>query len=161
MFYTVDLSCTLWIINNNKKSSKKNGRILRNRDKEILFCDLRQWNQNIAQYTIPGSRTTRKKKVILTDEQISKVKSIYQSWQRGEGYEDIPELCKSATIDEIRKADYSLAPSKYVEFIDHDLEIDYDTEMVRIQAEMKQILKLEKASQASLEAAFKGIGYEI
>lgn len=97
----------------------------------------------------------------MTDEQISKVKSIYQSWQRGEGYEDIPELCKSVTIDEIRNGNYSLAPSKYVEFIDRDLDINYDTEMARIQAEMQELLKLEKESQASLEKAFKGIGYEI
>lgn len=54
-----------------------------------------------------------------------------------------------------------LTTSKYVEFIDHDLEIDYDAEMARIQAEMKEVLSLEKASQASLEEAFKGIGYEI
>ena len=161
MFYTVDLSCTLWIINNNKKSSKKNGRILRNREKEILFCDLRKWNQNIAQYTIPGSRTTRKKKVILKDEQIAEIKAIYHSWQTGEGYEDVAELCKSASLEEIREANYSLAPSKYVEFIDNDLEIDYEKEMTRIQAEMKEVLTLEKASQASLEEAFKGIGYEV
>ena len=161
MFYTVDLSCTLWIINNNKKSSNKNGRILRNREKEILFCDLRKWNQNIAQYTIPGSRTTRKKKVILKDEQIAEIKAIYHSWQTGEGYEDVAELCKSASLEEVRKANYSLAPSKYVEFIDHDLEIDYEKEMARIQAEMKEVLTLEKTSQASLEEAFKGIGYEI
>ncbi|MBF1718521.1 MAG: N-6 DNA methylase [Streptococcus salivarius] len=161
MFYTVDLSCTLWIINNNKKSSKKNGRILRNREKEILFCDLRKWNQNIAQYTIPGSRTTRKKKVILKDEQIAEIKAIYHSWQTGDGYEDVAELCKSASLEEIREANYSLAPSKYIEFIDHDLEIDYEKEMARIQAEMKEVLTLEKASQASLEEAFKGIGYEV
>ena len=73
----------------------------------------------------------------------------------------MPELCKSATIEDIRKADYSLAPSKYVEFIDHDLDIDYDAEMARIQAEMRELLKLEKESQASLERAFKGIGYEV
>ena len=33
--------------------------------------------------------------------------------------------------------------------------------MTRIQAEMKEVLSLEKASQASLEEAFKGIGYGI
>ena len=56
---------------------------------------------------------------------------------------------------------YSLAPSKYVEFIDRDLDIDYEKEMVRIQTEMKYIMKLEKESQKSLEDAFRGIGYEI
>ena len=90
-----------------------------------------------------------------------KLKAFYHSWQNRWGYEDVPELCKSATIEEIREADYSLAPSKYVEFIDHDLEIDYDAEMARIQAEMKEVLQLEVASQASLGNSLWGIGYDI
>lgn len=106
-------------------------------------------------------KAQRRKKTVLTDEQIAKVKSTYQSWQEGDGYEDVPELCKSATLEDIRKANYSLAPSKYIEFIDHDLEIDYDKEMARIQAEMKEVLNVEKASQVSLEEAFRGIGYEV
>lgn len=40
-------------------------------------------------------------------------------------YHDVPELCKSVTVEEIKAKGYSLAPSKYIEFIDHDLEIDY------------------------------------
>ena len=97
----------------------------------------------------------------LTDEQINDVKEIYFKWQTGIGYTDVPELCKSATLDEIREQNYSLAPSKYIEFIDRDLEIDYDKEMKRIQREMKDILKAEKESQRKLEKAFQGIGYGI
>ena len=48
-----------------------------------------------------------------------------------------------------------------IEFIDHDLEIDYEKEMARIQSEMKDIMKQEKQSQQMLEDAFKGIGYGI
>ena len=102
-------------------------------------------------------KKAQRRKTVLTDEQIVKVKSIYQSWQEGNGYEDVPELYKAATLEDIRNANYSLAPSKYVEFIDHDLEIDYDKEMARIQAEMKEILNVEKASQVSLEEAFRGL----
>ena len=159
MFYTTDISVTLWILNNNKKGGKKNDHMLRNRQHEILFCDLRRWDEHIEQYVVEKGK--KKKKTVLTDEQISRIKSIYSSWQTGNGYEDVPELCKSATIDEIRKANYSLAPSKYVEFIDHDLEIDYDAEMSRIQAEMRDLLRIEKESQTNLEKAFKGIGYDI
>lgn len=106
-------------------------------------------------------KARKRKKTVLTDNQIAEIKAIYRSWQIGEGYEDVAELCKSASLEEIREANYSLAPSKYVEFIDHDLEIDYEKEMARIQAEMKEVLTLEKASQVSLEEAFKGIGYDI
>jgi type I restriction enzyme M protein len=77
------------------------------------------------------------------------------------GYKNVPELCKSAKITEIRKRNYSLVPSKYIRFIDHDLDIDYKKEMTRIQNEMKAVLEEEKASRKMLEAAFKGIGYGI
>ncbi len=52
-------------------------------------------------------------------------------------------------------------PSKYIEFIDHDLEIDYPKEMARVQKEMKALMQREKESQLMLEEAFKGIGYSI
>ena len=73
----------------------------------------------------------------------------------------MPELCKAATLDEIREKDFSLAPSKYIEFVDHDLEIDYPEEMTRIQNEMRELLTLEKNSQAMLTDAFRGIDYDI
>ena len=95
------------------------------------------------------------------DEQIADIKKIYTSWQTGVGYSDVPELSHTATKEEIKAQKYSLAPSKYIEFIDHDLEIDYASEMARIQGEMREVLKLEKQSQAMLEKAFKGIGYGI
>ena len=64
-------------------------------------------------------------------------------------------------IDEIEENNWALTPSKYIEFIDHDLEIDYEKEMARIQAEMKAVMKQEKQSQQMLEDAFRGIGYGI
>jgi len=100
---------------------------MRDRQGKVLFMDLRRWDVNIYE----------KKYVQFTDEQIAQVKKIYNNWQTGKGYKNIPELCKSATLDEIKKQGYSLAPSKYIEFIDHDLEIDYKKEMKRIQTEMK------------------------
>ena len=64
-------------------------------------------------------------------------------------------------MDELREKEYSLAPSKYIEFIDRDLGIDYKSEMTRIQEEMRELMKQEKEAQNMLEAAFEGIGYGI
>ncbi|MDR1641489.1 MAG: type I restriction-modification system subunit M [Clostridiales bacterium] len=151
MFYSTDISVTLWILNNNKKARILNGRQLRDRQGEVLFVDLRRWNDNIYE----------KKYVQFSDEQISEVKKLYVGWQTGLGYVDVPELCRSATNSEIALKKYSLAPSKYIEFIDHDLEIDYASEMKRIQLEMKSVLAAELASQKMLQDAFRGIGYGI
>lgn len=162
MFYTTDSSVTLWILNMNKAGGFKGGKTLRDRRGEILFCDLRTWDQNIETYTYDKGK--RKKKTVLTAEQIAHVKAIYESWQIGDGYEDVPELCKSVKLEGeggIAEHGYMLTPSKYIEFVDHDLEIDYPKEMSRIQEKMRILLQQEKEPQAELEDAFKGIGYGI
>ena len=73
----------------------------------------------------------------------------------------MPELYRNVCINEIENKGWALTPSKYIEFIDHDLEIDYEKEMARIQSDMKEIMRQEKKSQQMLEDAFKGIGYGI
>lgn len=157
LFITTDISVTLWILNQNKKGGKYHGRTLRNRVHEILFMDLRTWTENAV-------KGEGKKKVRLTGEQIQKAADIYHTWQTegtdGTHYE-IPELYRSVGIAEIEKQGWSLVPSKYIEFIDHDLGIDFAAEMSRIQKEMRDVLAKEKQSQKMLEDAFRGIGYGI
>lgn len=161
MFYTVPISCTMWIINMNKKAGEWHGRQLRDRTGETLFVDLRTWNSNVEEIVIDKGK--KKKKIVLSDSQISSIKELYSNWQSPDlgRYADVAEFCCSVSIDEIRANDYSLLPSKYIEFIDHDLDIDYLKEMNRIQSEMRDVMKREKQSQAMLEKAFRGIGYEI
>ena len=157
LFITTDISVTLWILNQNKKGGKYHGRNLRNREYEILFMDLRQWSENAV-------KGENKKKVRLVSEQIERASDIYHTWQcegtEGKKYEE-PELYRSVGISEIEEKGWALTPSKYIEFIDHDLEIDYEKEMARIQSEMQEIMKQEKKSQQMLEDAFRGIGYGI
>lgn len=120
MFYSTDISVTLWILNNTKKGGPRHGRQLRNREGEILFVDLRTWNQNIYE----------KKYVKLSEEQISDVCKIYFDWQTTKvtNYAK-PELYYAAHIDEIRKKDFSLVPSRYIEFIDRDVENDWQVDL--------------------------------
>ena len=66
-----------------------------------------------------------------------------------------------AKKEEIESKKWSLVPSKYIKFIDHDLDINYEEEMGRIQKEMQSLIGNEIDSQNDLISAFKGIGYEI
>lgn len=171
LFITTDISVTLWILNQNKKGGNYHGRNLRNREHEILFMDLRTWTEN------PVKRQSKKKVFLSSNDsknteditinltgQIERASSIYHAWQNegtdGTNYE-MPELYRSVGIKEIESKDWALTPSKYIEFIDHDLDINYEKEMSRIQKEMQDILKAEKKSQQMLEDAFRGIGYGI
>lgn len=169
--YTTDISVTLWIVNMNKNAGTVNGRQVRDRRGEVLFVDLRRWNQNIEEIVIDKGK--KKKKTILTDTQIQEIKRIYNAWQSADPdlYTDVAELCRSVKIlkkdkrnpDDItiEDKDFSLAPSKYIEFIDHDLDIDYAKEMARIQDEMRLLMVSEELSQSMLKDAFRGIGYGI
>lgn len=157
LFITTDISVTFWILNQNKKGGKYHNRELRNRSHEILFMDLRRWTENAV-------KGEQKKKVRLITEQIQRVADLYHKWQSigtdGKNFAK-PELYRSVGIDEIEQNGWSLVPSKYIEFIDHDLEIDFPNEMARIQQEMRELMQREKESQRMLEDAFKGIGYGI
>ena len=114
--------------------------------------DLRTWTENPV-------KNEGKKKVSLDDVQIQRAADVYHTWQTegtdGMHYE-VPELYRSVGIAEIEKQGWSLVPSKYIEFVDHDLEIDFGAEMSRIQAEMRDILAQEKQSHKLLEDAFRG-----
>lgn len=156
-FYTTDISVTLWILNKNKKQRtlKVNDVVknYRDREKEILFMDLRRWGSEYE-----------KKFVELTDEDIAKVAQNYHNWQQvdfKDTYKNIPEFCYSADFEEVKSNDFSLVPSKYIEFVDADSSIDFDKEMKRIQSEFKTLIKEEKESQQELIEAFKVLGYEL
>ena len=155
LFVTTDISVTLWILNQNKKGGMYHGRNLRNREDEILFVDLRTWRDNPV-------KNENKKKVRLSTEQIQKVADIYHTWQcegTDGGNYAVPELYRSVNKKQI--IDSSLVPSKYIEFIDHDLDIDFPKEMARIQKELKDLIDEEIESQKKLKEAMRGIGYGI
>ncbi|MFZ3576184.1 N-6 DNA methylase [Tenacibaculum finnmarkense] len=155
LFYTTDISVTLWILNNNKKERQVNinniNKNYRNREEEILFMDLRQSG-------IPFE----KKYTQFSDENITDISETYHKWQQTEAnYKDIPEFCYSANLEEIRKKDYSLVPSKYIEFVNRDENINFDDKMKSLQSEFSQLLKDEEKSKTELLNVFKNLGYEI
>lgn len=157
MFYSTDISVTLWILAGNRKARtvEQNGKIVRyrNRENEVLFVDLRQWG-------VPFE----KKYIQFSAEQIAEIAQNIHNWQR-EGYEEtytnIPEYCYSATLEEIEQKGWSLVPSKYIEFVNRDENIDYDTKMKELQVELSTLLKLEEDSRKDLKDLFNNLGFPI
>lgn len=153
MFYTTNISVTLWIVNKNKKAqTKKVGEETRNyrdRETEILFMDLRQMGEPFE-----------KKYIQFSEKDILKITSTYHQWQT-QPIENIPEFCYAATFEEVAKKDFSLVPSKYIEFVNRDENIDFDQKMKSLQCEFAELLKAEEQSRKDLLSIFEELGYEI
>jgi type I restriction enzyme M protein len=85
-----------------KDKSGKDGK--RKRLNEFLFIDARNTGEMI-------NRTQK----AFSNKDIEKLASIYHSWRNKNGdFQDIPGLCKSATLNEIKLHDYVLTPGRYV-----------------------------------------------
>lgn len=156
MFYSTDISVTLWILNNNKRGGPWHGRTLRNRSHEVLFVDLRTWNSNIYE----------KKFVQFSTEQIQQVCKIFFDWQtlptkdKPAKYAK-PELYYSAGLEEIASKGYSLVPSRYIEFVDRDSGIDYHKTLQEVGTEVADLFKRQQANQQKLQSALEALGYKV
>ena len=157
MFYSTDISVTLWILNRNKTARTvevvDDVKKYRNRQNEVLFLDLRQKGEPFE-----------KKFIQFGEDEISNIAKNFHNWQQEshqETYQDIPEYSYSATLGEIRKKDYSLVPSKYIEFVNRDEQIDYDVQMESLQNDLKQLFQQEKDLKREVENVFKSLGYEL
>lgn len=160
LFITTDISVSFWILNENKEGGKYQDRILRNRKNEILFMDLRSWTGDEWNN---GVKNMQKKKYALTSEQIAKAAEIYHKWQEvgtdGLNYAQ-PELYKSVGLETLKANNYSLVPSRYIEFVDRDSNIDYDATLKETSKTVSELLKAHKNNTSKIKAAFEGLGYE-
>jgi type I restriction enzyme M protein len=155
MFYTTNISVTVWILNKNKKlqirSIGDESRQYRNREREILFMDLRQIGEPFE-----------KKFIQFSEQHIREIAITYHTWQQeNNSYKDVPEYCYSASFDEVAKKDFSLVPSKYIDFVNRDENIDFDEKMKVLQTEFAELLKAEEKSKNDLLTVFKELGYPI
>jgi type I restriction enzyme M protein len=107
LFLNTGIPCCLWFLTNDKT---KNGR---DRRKETLFIDVRTF----------GNMETRSMKV-LSENDINKIKDTVNSWRKGEFYKDIEGFCKSSTIEEIKKNEFTLSPGKYVGLANENENLD-------------------------------------
>lgn len=157
MFYSTDISVTLWILARNRsaRSVEQNGQMIhyRERREETLFIDLRQEGEPFE-----------KKYIQFNHEQIARIAQTYHSWQR-EGYEknynNVPEYCYSATRAELAAKDYSLVPSKYIAFANRDEAMDFASEMQSIQQELQTLLVEEARNAEQLRSLFDELGFSL
>lgn len=155
MFYTTNISVTLWILNKNKKTRSvqlpEEIRNYRDRQHDVLFMNLREIGEPFE-----------KKFTQFSIDHIRDIAATYHKWQQANSdYQDVAEYCYSASLEEIKSKDYSLVPSKYIEFVNRDENIDFDEKMTSLKTDFAELLKAEEESKKELLDVFKTLGYGI
>jgi len=117
MFYTVTLPCTLWFLDKGKRGT--------DREDNVLFIDARHiyrqidrahrdWPEAQLSFIANIVRLYRGEAIDLTignGEAEAKLKEVFGD---SPAYQDIPGLCKAATIEEIETQGWSLNPGRHV-----------------------------------------------
>ena len=111
LFRSTQIQACLWFVSRGRSNGEH-----RDRRRETLFIDARTLGHMV-------DKTRRE----LSEMDIARVADTYHAWRgqstnsplppgegQGEGYEDLPGFCKSASLEEIRKYGHVLTPGRYV-----------------------------------------------
>lgn len=155
-FYTVALPCTLWFLDKGKRATP--------RSDTVLFLDARRIYRRIdrahrdfspAQISLIANivRMYRGEPLDLPAASDDGMGYDWNSTFPGATYRDVPGLCKTATLAEIKAQDWSLSPARYVGVTEHAAD---DGDFARRLAELNQELELLNAEARALEARIAG-----
>jgi type I restriction enzyme M protein len=148
LFYTTGIPVCLWFLDRNKASSGE-----RNRSGEILFLDARRMGRKI-------SRT----QIELTDEEIERIASSYHRWRGTEDppYEDELGFSKSATLEEVEAAGFTLSPGRYVGAPESEEdEIAYEERMATLVDELADEMAENERLAQEVRDALATLGHEV
>jgi type I restriction enzyme M protein len=148
LFYTTGIPVCLWFLDRDKSSNGE-----RDRQGEILFLDARQMGQKV-------SRT----QIELTDEEIERIADTYHAWRgttKGK-YADEPGFCKSATLDEVEAADFTLSPGRYVGAPESEEdEVALEERMATLVDELADEMAENERLAGEVRQALIKVGYEL
>jgi len=103
LFTNTQIPASIWFLTKDKANGFDLGKKKRDRREQFLFIDARQL----------GYMKDRVLRDFTLDD-IKKVADTFHAWQHGDGYEDVPGFCYSASITDIRKHEHVLTPGRYV-----------------------------------------------
>ena len=149
LFRSTGIPVCLWFFAKDKAAGKQGSE---DRTGQVLFIDARELGYMV-------DRAER----ALSSEDIVRIGDTYHAWRGSASatakkisYEDVPGFCKSATLAEIKAADYALTPGRYVGAaeVEDDGE-PIDEKIARLKTELlvafDESARLEKVVREQLE----------
>ncbi len=154
LFSNTQIPACLWFLAATKRAGV-GGKI--DRRKQVLLIDARK--------SVSGriSRT----QVEFTDEDLKRISLTYHRWRGsdfsdGEDYEDVPGLCKSASLEEVRSHAHVLTPGRYVGAQSGENDDEAFTEkMERLTAQLSEQLAKDAALDIAIRARLGAFGYAV
>ena len=148
LFYNTMIPACLWFIARDKRNNR-----FRDRRGQVLFIDARKM----------GAMIDRRHRE-LTEKDITKISDTYHAW-RGEAngrYENVPGLCKSTTLDEIRKQQWILTPGRYAGSEEEEEDIEaFEEKMKRLTVELSEQMRQSQKLDGETRRNLKMIGYDV
>lgn len=149
LFYNTQIPACLWFLARNKTNGK-----YRNRSGHFLFIDAREI----------GTMINRRQKE-LNDQDIASIGEIYHNWRCKDWeskYKDVPGLCQSASLDEVRKNNYVLTPGRYIDFkeVEDDCEV-FEEKMKKLSIELNEQFEKSNELQINIKENLSKIGIKI
>ncbi|MFN7725257.1 MAG: type I restriction-modification system subunit M [Rubrivivax sp.] len=149
LFTNTQIPACIWFLTKDKANGFNLDKKKRDRRGQFLFIDARQL----------GYMKDRVLRDFTVDD-IKQVADTFHAWQQGEGYEDVPGFCYSASLADIRQHEHVLTPGRYVGAAEQEADGEvFADKMARLTAQLAE----QFAESAKLEGEIKknlaGLGY--
>jgi len=149
LFTNTQIPACIWFLTRDKRNGPALNKVKRDRRGQFLFIDARQLGYM-------KDRVLRD----FTVEDIKKIADTFHAWQLGDGYENVPGFCYSASLDDIRKHEHVLTPGRYVgaEEQEEDGEAFAD-KMARLTAQLAEQFAESAKLEGEIRKNLAGLGY--